>query len=130
MDYINSKVKKFNELNLFSEFKNDEDLLINKIQSEVISFCRDNYNLQNNSSFYDINFRQQIKFNNCVETCINQIKNEYEIINQFYDSCKEMHLDEYKNNLCKNKKDNLMKYYSDYLIYKKAEQHILEGKNR
>lgn len=115
MDYLHQKA---NVLKSYINSYNSEELLISKIQEEVISFCRDYYNLQKKKSFYNIDFKEQLVFNNCVEICIDNIKKEYAIIDEFYQSCKEINLEENTNNLCYDKKNNLKIYYDDYLTNK------------
>jgi len=95
--------------------ENKGSQLIEKLQKEVISFCRDMNFLQDKATFYEANFSNQMEFNNCMNYVVSEIKSDIEHFDNFYVSC----VSEEKHN-CKLLYDSLIDVYSKYMIRQKG----------
>ncbi len=99
----------------FKRPQNNGSQLIEKLQKEVISFCRDMNFLQDKTTFYESNFTNQMEFNGCMNHVVAEIKSDVEHIDNFYISC----LSEEKHN-CKQIYESLLNVYSKYMIRQKG----------
>lgn len=112
------KKKKFDpnsDLDKLTDIKFDK--MINNIQDEIVSFCRDYYFLHDKSSYFDTSFTSQMDFNNCVSYSTSQVKEDTAKIDNFYKLCLNEGIEE---KLCESKHTNLYKLYSNYMINQKG----------
>ena len=91
--------------------------IINNIQDEIVSFCRDYYFLHDRASYFDTSFTSQMDFNNCVSYSTSKVKQDTSEIDNFYKLC----INEGVNKtLCETRHGRLYKLYSKYMIEQKG----------
>lgn len=63
---------------------------VKQVQDGIISFCRNINLFQDKPNFFDLNITEQFKFNECIDTVSNKMKQDYKDIETFYVKCKTM----------------------------------------
>ena len=74
------------ELTVNNDIRYKDD--IKKIQDKLISFCMNMGLFQKSKNMYDLNFSEQLKFNECVDSLVNKLQSDISELESFYASCK------------------------------------------
>jgi hypothetical protein len=118
LDFNIFKKKKYDPI-LDGEKVSDQKFykIVNNIQDEIVSFCRDYYLLHDKSSFFGTSFTSQMDFNNCVSYSTLKVKEDTAKIDNFYSLCIKEGI---KKNICESSHESLYKQYSNYMINQKG----------